>query len=79
MYIHIGNNKIIDGKKIIGIFDMDFATLSKYTRKTLGRIEKEKKVESVSFDIPRSIVVTDEKIYLSPLSPKALSGRGEKY
>lgn len=75
MYIHLGNNKILNEKQIIGIFDLDSATKSKNTRKTLNRCQKAKKVEPVSYDIPRSFILTKDKIYLSSLSSKALYGR----
>lgn len=75
MYIHLGNSRILNEKEIIGIFDLDRATLSKNTRKTLNCLQKSKKVDTISFDIPRSKILTKEKIYLSSLSSKAIFGR----
>ena len=42
MYLHAGNNKIIRTKSIIGIFDMDNATLGADTRAFLKKKEPKK-------------------------------------
>lgn len=83
MYLHIGNNKMIKIKDIIGIFDSDTATVSKITRNWLSSAEKQNKLSSASGEVPKSIVLVgeknDEKIYFSQLAPKTLSARIEKY
>jgi hypothetical protein len=40
MYLHVGNNKNIREKSIIGIFDTDTSTVSTITRKFLSGAEK---------------------------------------
>ena len=40
MYLHIGNNKIVRTRDVIGIFDADTATVSKTTRAYLSEKEK---------------------------------------
>ena len=44
MYLHLGQDCIIRTKEILGIFDLDSATLSKHTRDYLTRAEKEGRV-----------------------------------
>ena len=39
MYVHAGNSRIIRTKSIIGIFDMDTATMAPATREFLKRAE----------------------------------------
>lgn len=78
MYIHLGNGRIVREKEIIGVFDLDLSTLSKTTRAFLSQAEKEGRLEITSDEIPRSVIVTDEKIYMSVLSPKAICGRMAK-
>ena len=56
MYLHIGNNKNIRERAIIGIFDTDTATVSNITRKFLSGAEKKGRVESATEEIPKSIV-----------------------
>ena len=84
MFLHAGNGKNIREKNIIGIFDMDNATISSVTRKFLTAEQKKESVFSVSNDIPKSFILykeeTDEgeekiKICFSPLSSTALLGR----
>ena len=93
MYLHAGNGKNIREKNIIGIFDMDNATVSSVTRKFLTSEQKKNKVYSVSSDIPKSFILYTEekndsninnntkeentKICFSPLSSSALLGRSE--
>ena len=79
MYLHIGNNVILRKKQVMGIFDMDNATVSPVTRAYLSKAQKAGQVEAVSFDIPKSFIVYLEdkktKIYFSPLSESSLMGR----
>ena len=41
MYLHLGHDTVIKQKDILGIFDMDTATVSKNTRDYLSKKEKE--------------------------------------
>ena len=79
MYIHIGNNVILRKKSVLGIFDMDNATVSPVTRGFLSSKQKAGLVRSVSFDIPKSFIVYLEDgqgvVYFSPLSEASLMGR----
>ena len=79
MFLHVGNGRNIREKNIIGIFDMDNATISSVTRKFLTSEQKKDLVFSVSNDIPKSFILfKDEdqiKICFSPLSSSALLGR----
>lgn len=79
MFLHVGNGKNIREKDIVGIFDMDNATISSVTRKYLNIEQKKKAVYSVSDDIPKSFVLYidsgEYKICFSPLSTSALIGR----
>jgi len=80
VYLHLGNNKMIKTDSVIGIFDLDNATVSKRTRQFLNRAEKKGEVVTVGFELPKSFVVTangrkNKKVYLSALSSKALHKR----
>lgn len=78
MFIHLGENTVITDKKIIGIFDMDTSTVNKATRDYLSLAEKEKRINYVSYDLPKSFIVTDEKIYVSPINTSTLNKRALK-
>lgn len=75
MYIHLGNKKNIREKDIIGIFDMDNATMSKVTQKLLNKAQKEGNLITTVDEIPKSLILTKDKIYMSQLAPKSLYGR----
>ena len=79
MYLHVGNNKSIRIRDIIGIFDTDNATMSPVTRKYLSDAEKNGRLMVAVEEIPKSFVVyrTPEgvAVCLSQISVKALEGR----
>ena len=82
MYIHIGNNCIINDKEIVAVFDIDNSSISVKTRNFLNLAEKEKKIINISSDIPRSFIVCNKEnknyVYLSQLSSSTLQKRIER-
>lgn len=79
MYVHIGGEYSIPDRMIIGIFDLDEVTgADSCTNEFLFKAEKESRVETISFDIPRSMIVTLERIYISPISAGTISKRAKK-
>ncbi len=80
VYIHIGGECSIPGKTIIGIFDIDEVTKSNTnTNDYLKKAEDEGRVETVSYDIPRSIIVAVDKIYISPISAGTIRKRANRW
>ena len=83
MYLHVGNNRNIRIKSVIGIFDMDNSTISTITRKYLNSIQKNGLLEAVSGEIPKSFILYENngeyKVCMSPLSASALRGRLDEY
>lgn len=76
MYIHIGGEYTLSDKWIIGIFDIDqTTTYGSDTSNFLARQEKMGRLDIVSPDLPRSIVVTLDRVYLSPITAKTLVSR----
>lgn len=76
MYIHLGQNVIVNENDVVGIFDLDITTIKKSTRDYIYNAEKEKKVETIPGDLPKSfIIMADGKIYISPISSKTLQKR----
>ena len=80
MYLHLGGNVSIPADDIIGIFDLDNASVSKRTRSFLKAAQDEGMVENVTGDLPKSLVVccprgSWQRVYLSALTPAALIGR----
>lgn len=79
MFLHVGNNKNIRLKSVVGIFDMDNATLSSVSRRFLSQKQREGLVETAIEDIPKSFILYKEKdeyrICFSQLSTASLKGR----
>ena len=79
MFLHVGNNKNIRLRNVVGIFDMDNATLSAVSRRFLSQKQREGLVESAIEEIPKSFVLYKDgeeyKICFSQLSTSALKGR----
>ena len=78
MYLHLGQDFILHTRDIIGIFDMETATLSRHTRDFLRRAEKEGAVVSLSNDLPKSFVLADwpdEAVFVCPISAATLKKR----
>lgn len=79
MYLHIGNGKSVKKKDVIGIFDLDTATVTKTGKKFINRLEKDGAVEYDDDDLPRSFVLVKEnekiKVKLSRISSKGLKAR----
>lgn len=82
MYIHSGNNLVVNTKDIIGIFDLDNTTVSVRGREFLPRAQENGQIINATEELPVSYVVTSyknkNKVYLSSLSSKVLSGRAKK-
>ena len=70
---------VIPRDSIVGIFDLDTASVSRYTRDFLRRAQENGQIEAIGDDLPQSFVATKEKIYLSPQSSAGLAHRVTAY
>lgn len=75
MYLYLGGETSIKSDKIIGIFDMDTSTVNKATRDYLSKAEKDKRIIYVNYELPKSFVVCDDRIYVCPLNTATLLKR----
>ncbi|MBQ4130965.1 MAG: DUF370 domain-containing protein [Clostridia bacterium] len=79
MYIHLGGDFVVNENNIIGIFDLEKTTVSKATRDFLSNAEKKKQVVNVSYELPKSFILTNKnnknKVYISQISPNTLTKR----
>ncbi len=82
MYLHLGLDKVVLSRDVIGIFDMDNTTTSAITRDFLTRAEKDGTVEIIGADLPKSYILCREngknKLYITQISPQTLVKRAEK-
>ena len=79
MYIHLGGEKIIRSRELIAIFDIASDKPSKLPKSFLTHSEQEKKVERIGEEEPKSLVVTESKIYYSPISSSTLKKRSRSF
>ena len=83
MYLHLGENTVVRADNIIGIFDMDTSTISKWTKDYLSNATKNKRVINVSMELPKSFVVCNEnneiKVYVSQISSQTLMKRKSNF
>ena len=82
MYLHIGNGVSIKDSDVIGIFDLDTATVSKVTKRYINENEKQGNIEYTDFDLPRSFIVCGNKkngykVKLSRISTIGLRQRAD--
>ncbi|MBO5059877.1 MAG: DUF370 domain-containing protein [Clostridia bacterium] len=81
MYLHLGNDVVVDLKTVVGIFDMDNTTVSYQTRNFLAAAQKDGIVIDVTEDLPKSFIVTEENgktsVYISSLASRTLYGRAK--
>ena len=79
MFIHLGNDILINSRDIVGIFDIENTTTGKNTSRLLENATREKRVITVSYEMPKSFVVCIEKgrevVYISQISAATLKKR----
>ena len=80
MILHIGRDRVVRSRDLIGVFDMDNTTIGQDTRRFLADAEKGGRIVNVTDELPRSFVVCaeadgSETVYLSRLAPSTLKKR----
>ena len=78
MYVHLGNEITINDKGIIGIFDIENTSLGNDTREFLKKSTDTGKIVNVSYEMPKSFIVCDNKVYISEISASSLYKRAVK-
>ena len=79
MYLYLGQETVIYTKEIIGIFDLENTSVSRFTKAFLKKAQKSGQVVAVSAELPKSFVVCErggqQSVYLSQISPVTLKKR----
>jgi len=82
MYLHLGQNTVIRQSEIVGIFDLDTATVMKSTRDFLREAQTRGEVTAVGDELPKSFVVTmkqgKQHVYLAAMGSNTLQKRLEQ-
>lgn len=78
MYIHLGGSYSLPVSLIIGIFDIDETDIFNKNNSSSIFIKNEEdrlNIEWIDYEIPKSLILTLEKTYLSPVSAATLRQR----
>lgn len=79
MYLHLGQDTVVNKNSVVGIFDLDGTTVSVKTRNFLRTAEKSGNVFNVSDELPKSFVICEENgkttVYISQMSSYTLLKR----
>ncbi|MEG0895710.1 MAG: DUF370 domain-containing protein [Oscillospiraceae bacterium] len=75
MYVHLGNDVLISDNEIIAILDLEKSTVTAKGKKFLNM---QNNVITVSYDMPKSVVVCKDKIYISHIAPATLKLRASR-
>lgn len=75
LFVHVGGDIILRSKEIIFILNEDIRDNLSVTNEFLKEEEKRKEKIIISEDHIKSIVVTNDKIYYSPVSTLTLNKR----
>ena len=91
MYVSIGPGAVVRRGDLVGVFDLDNATWSHRTRKSLAVCEREGRVIAEGDDLPRALLLCSERsrsgrrrkrehnsravVYLTQLSVQTLEKR----
>lgn len=78
MFVHIGGEVSIPTKQIIAIVDLETQASAESTQEFLSTAEDEGFVVHLT-DKPNSFVVTESKVYLSPISALTLRKRAVEF
>ena len=76
-YIHLGSDINVLLSDIIGIFDIERVTVDKYMKEYLSICQKIGKIYYVSLDMPKSIVICTDTVYITNVSCLTLGRRIE--
>ncbi|MCI8593935.1 MAG: DUF370 domain-containing protein [Oscillospiraceae bacterium] len=75
MYLQLGQSVVVRAKEVLGVFDFDNTTYCAKAARFVNRAEKEGRVVLCTDDLPKSMVVCGNTVYLSPFSTATLLRR----
>lgn len=78
MYLHLGSDVSVNVNEIVGIFDIEKVTVQSYMNEYLSYCQKNGKIYYVSLDMPKSIIVCTDTVYISNVSCLTLRKRFEE-
>ena len=81
LYIHLGNDVVVNESSIVGIFDIENTSISPATKDFLATAQKQNRIIYVTNDLPKSFVVCREDdgftVYVCQVAPATMLKRAE--
>ena len=82
MYVNIGSDFTVRKSAVVGVFDLDNTTWSKWTRRFLSQAQAAGEVVEATDELPKSFLVTSEfgmnRVYLTQYNAAVLVKRLEE-
>lgn len=75
MFLHVGTDVVVSLGRVIAILDLRTAASAVATREFVSHIKATRKVTDISGGDPKSLVLTDSEVFLSPISSLTLKKR----
>lgn len=75
MFIHIGDEQVIQSKDVIGIIDYSIVTSSTINVEMLEELKGKQQIVVSDEELTKAVVITADKVYYSPLSVLTLKKR----
>lgn len=77
MYLYLGEEKLLPTRGIVGLFDLDTATVGHSTRDFLKK--RRNQTKAVSDELPKGFVLEntggEDRVWLTALTGETLNGR----
>jgi len=78
VYLHVGGSASLHGPKLVLVLDPTLAVDSEINREWLGALRARGRVHRAADDPVRALVVTDEEVWLAPVTPATLAARARR-
>lgn len=80
MFLHLGGDTTLPQKEIIGIFAYNHHSISPVNKEFLSSLSADKKIVELSeIKEAKSYILTDNKVYFSPISSVTLLKRASLF
>ncbi|OLO42131.1 DUF370 domain-containing protein [Alkalihalophilus pseudofirmus] len=77
MFIHLGGDIVIRSKDVVAILNSDMKESSGITKEFINAHFKANYVIEISEEMTKSIVITNDQVYYSPISSVTLKRRAQ--
>ena len=78
MFLHLGGSVTVKADEVIGIFDIEACSVSRVTAEFLNSCQKKGIVKYSSQDMPKSFIISKDKLYISNVSHSTVVKRAKE-